>query len=112
MAVLIYCPHNCDYDGFCFWHPAKLIRDGRNKGAVSISYTDEFTFHLKKFGGGKHNKFDVIAEDEIDAQDFEMMFGAIDESITAPTIKSEYETHKPEKKEAEKTTALPELTDG
>ncbi len=83
-AVLIAMPHNSDYDGFEFWHPKKLVRSGKHSYAVSIGYTDEFTFKLKKYGKGKWNRNEVIDEQEIDVEEFEMSFGVMDENITAP----------------------------
>lgn len=83
-AILIKMPNNSDYKGFAFWYPTKLVRDGRNKNAVSIGYNDEFTFTLKKFGNGKYNKMDVIDEIKISAEEFEEAFGVMDENITSP----------------------------
>ncbi len=68
-ATLIKMPNTSDYAGYKFWHPSKLVRYGSNSYARSIGYTDEFTFKLFKNGNGKHNKFDVIDEIEIDAEE-------------------------------------------
>ena len=46
-SVLIKMPHNSDYDGYKFWHPSKLVRNGSNSYAVKIGYTDDFIFKLK-----------------------------------------------------------------
>lgn len=70
-AVLIQMPHNSDYDGFCFWHPAKLVRKGSHSYEIQLSYTDEFNFKLIKNGKGRYNKFDVIEEKTISAEEFE-----------------------------------------
>ena len=70
-AVLIQMPHKSKYDGFCFWHPTKLLRNGSHSYEKSISYTDEFVFKLKKYGQGKYNQNKVIKEIEISAQQFE-----------------------------------------
>ena len=40
-------------NGYSFWHPAKLVSSGRNSFSVSIGYTDDFTFRLKKYGKGR-----------------------------------------------------------
>lgn len=80
-AVLIQMPHNSDYDGFCFWHPAKLVRTGRNSNAVSIGYTEEFTFKLIKYGKGKWNSKEIISKKTIDVEEFEEAFGVMDENI-------------------------------
>lgn len=110
-AVLIKMPHSSDYDGYKFWHPAKLVRRGRHSGAVSIGYTDGFTFKLFKNGNGKYNKFDVLDETEIGAEEFEDAFGVIDENIVAPAKANDYETHKPEEKEVEEVKVEDELKD-
>ena len=110
-AVLIAMPHNSDYDGFEFWHPAKLIRSGNHSYAISLSYNDEFTFKLKKMGKGKYNSRDVIDEREISVADFEEAFGVMNENIVAPKDKNPFETHKPEQLEAEETQVLDELKD-
>ena len=73
-ATLIKMPKNSRYAGYKFWHPSKLVRYGSNSYSRSLGYTDEFTFKLLKFGKGKHNKFDVIDEIEIDVEEFEAAF--------------------------------------
>ncbi len=83
-AVLIACPHNSRYDGWEFWHPAKLVKKGRHKNAVSISYTEDFAFRLKKYGKGKHNKNQVVAEDELGYEDIEEIFGVMNDNISEP----------------------------
>lgn len=112
-SYLIAMPHNSDYDGYQFWHPAKLVREGRHRAAISISYTDDFEFKLVKYGKGKWNSRDVIATTTISAEAFEAAFGITNENIVAPTVtyKNEYETHKPEPLEAENKEALEELKD-
>lgn len=110
-AMLIACPHNSDYDGWCFWHPSKLIRAGRHRNALSLSYTEEFEFTLKKYGKGKHNSKEVLDEDCIDFEEFEAMFGVMNDNIKAPDFVNDFETHKPEQLEAEDVKALAELVD-
>lgn len=102
-SVLIKMPNNSDYKGYKFWHPAKLVRSGRNSNAVSLGYTDEFTFKLKKYGNGKYNRNEVIDEVEIDAEEFEIAFDVMNENITAPKQDNESYliTEEPEKVEKE-----------
>ncbi|MGN0805337.1 MAG: hypothetical protein ACI4MS_08140 [Candidatus Coproplasma sp.] len=90
-----------------FWHSAKLVREGRHGGAVSISYTEDFVFNLKKYGKNR----DVLDEIQLGYDELEYVFGVMDENINAPTFKSEYETHKPEPKEAETIKADASLID-
>ena len=82
--VLIRMPSNSDYSNYVFWHPAKLVRNGKHSNAISISYTDEFVFRLKKYGNGKYNKFDIIDEQEIDVCEFENAFEITNDNIIAP----------------------------
>lgn len=82
-AVLFKCPKNSDYKNFVFWHPNKLIRPGRNSGAVAVGYTDDFIFTLKKYGQGKYNYNKIIAEKTITAAEFEKLFLTIDKNIIA-----------------------------
>ena len=112
-AVLIAMPHSSEYDGFSFWHPSKLVREGRNSYALSIGYTDDFKFRLVKYGKGKWNSRDIIEETEIGVEEFEEAFGVINENITSPKpkINNEYETHMPDKVEAVDREALDELKD-
>ena len=90
-AVLINCPHKSDWDGFSFWHPAKLVRDGSNSYAAKLSYTDEWSFVMKR-----HNKNrQVIAEKTLTVEEFEKVFGVMNENIRAPKQKDEFEVHVP-----------------
>ena len=111
-AVLIKMPHSSDYDGFKFWHPSKLVREGRNDGAVSIGYTEEFTFRLFKNGNGKHNSREIVAEETIDASEFELAFGRMDECIEAPKKDTEsyVEVNEPEFKTPKETKVADELS--
>lgn len=110
-AVLIAMPHNSDYDGYAFWHTSKLIRNGRHSAAVSLGYTDDFTFTLKKYGKGKYNSREVIDEKVIDVAEFENAFGVVNENITEKEFKSPYETHKPQTIEAVEHNLIKELQD-
>lgn len=110
-AVLFKMPHNSRYDGFVFWHSSKLVREGRHSNAVSIGYTDDFKFKLKKYGNGKYNSHEVIDEKEITAAEFEEAFGIMDDNISSPKSKSNYETHKPQEVEAVETEADENLVD-
>ena len=110
-AVLIACPHNSDYDGYSFWFPSKLVREGRHRNAISISYNEDFTFYLKKYGKGKHNSRSVIDEAQLAFDELEEVFGVMDHNITAPEFKNEFETHKPVVLEVEEIDVLEELKD-
>ena len=94
-AVLIAMPHNSDYNGFRFWHPARCVREGRNSSAISIEYTEEFVFRLIKYGKGKYNSREVIDELQLSCDEIEEAFEALDENISAPKRKSDCETYKP-----------------
>lgn len=110
-AILIACPHNSDFDGFTFWHSSKLVREGKHHGAVSISYTDEFTFNLKKYDNGKRKTRKVVDEAYLNYNELEEIFCVMNENITAPKEKNPYETHKPRPIEAVAATADASLID-
>lgn len=80
-AILIAMPHNSKYDGFTFWHSSKLIKSGKHSYALSLSYTDGFTFKLKRVS---QKTFKVLDEKEISAEEFEKAFGVMNDNITAP----------------------------
>lgn len=109
-AVLIACPHKSEFDGYAFWHPSKLIREGRHRNAVSMSYTDEFTFRLKKYGKGRYNQYDVIDEVPVSADEIEEIFRVMDENISAPW-QDESEIYTPDPLEPEHATADASLRD-
>ena len=100
-ATLIKMPNNSDYAGYKFWHPSKLVRYGSNSYARSIGYTDNFTFKLFKNGKGKYNKFDVIDEVEIDAEEFEEAFGCMKDCTRAKEDNSYLIVKEPDKFEKE-----------
>ena len=107
-AALIQMPHKSKYDGFDFWHPLKLIREARRSQMLEISYTDEFIFHLKKYGKGKYNSCEVIFTKDITAAELEEVFASNENTYS-------YETkpplHVPERIDPENATADESLVD-
>ena len=110
-SALIAFPHSSNYNGYCFWHPIKLIHDGRHEAAAAIAYNNNFTFRLFKYGKGKWNKYEVIDKIEIDVEELESAFGVVNDNIVAPKVVNEYETHKPAKVEPVNAEVLEELKD-
>ena len=110
-AVLIKMPNKSIYKGYAFWHPSKLAREGRNKGAIQVSFNDEWTFTLKKYGQGKWNKSQVIDEKKIDAEEMIDEIEPMDKGIVKPKVKfiDNWETHKPKEIEAKEVEILDEL---
>lgn len=102
-SVLVKMPNKSKYVGFKFWHPAKLIRNGRHSYAVSLGYTDEFKFKL--FKTGARNK--VVKSVEIDSKEFEQVFDVMNENINEKQQK-EIEVHIPKKIEAPKKVTINE----
>lgn len=94
-AILIKMPNNSEYKGYSFWHPSKLVRNGRHSYSVSIGYTNDFRFKLKKYGKGKWNSKDIIDEIEIDSEDFERSFGIMDQNISSPNNDSYLKIYEP-----------------
>ena len=112
-SYLVKCPNNSKYSGFVFWHPAKCVRQGRNSYALSLGYTDDFVFRLKKYGKGKTNFDKIIEEKEINSKEFEEIFGVTDKNIIN-CIGNEVEeiVHVPEyKKPIDNPIACKELID-
>lgn len=105
-AVLIKMPHKSAYDGFMFWHPAKLVREGDYLYSRKISYTDDFEFRLFKKGNGRFNRNTKIAEKTISAAEMRNAMKMMELTKLDP-----YELHKPEIKEPVKTDVLEELKD-
>lgn len=108
-SVKIAIPHKSKYDGYSFWHPAKLIHEGRHSAAISLSYTPDFEFHLKQYGKGRYNSRDVLDEVTITAAEFAEVFGIIDGNATAPAEKPLI--HTPETLQPEETVVPEELRD-
>lgn len=85
-AVLINCPHSSNYDGFSFWHPASLVRDAKQRDKVSLSYTDDFIFRLKKHGKGRYNSHSVIREIELSSEELESIFSYLSPQEEKPLV--------------------------
>lgn len=80
MAVLIACPHKSDFDGYTFWYPSRLVREGDHSNTISISYTEEFIFRLKKYGKGKYNSREVLDEVQLAYDEIEEVFKCMDDT--------------------------------
>lgn len=100
-ASLIKMPNKSNYAGYKFWHPSKLVRCGSNSYAISVGYTDEFTFKLFKNGNGKYNKFDVIDEIEIGVEEFEKAFECMEDCTREKSKETYLIIEEPEKVEKE-----------
>lgn len=68
-------PHSSDHDGYSVWVSLKLLRSGRHSYEYMLSAKSDMTFTLKKYGQGKWNKRDVIAEKTISAEEMAAAFG-------------------------------------
>lgn len=110
-AVLIALPHSSGYNGYSFWFPSKLVTKGKNSSAVSLRYTDDFSFRFVKYGKGRYNRNEVIDEIPIAADEFEAIFETVDSNITSSAVKNPYETHKPKELAAEEVEVIEELKD-
>lgn len=107
-SVKIAMPHNSDYDGYTFWHPAKLVRSGRHSAAVSISYTDEWVFKITKHIK-RHNSL-VLDEIPLAADEMEEIFGVINENIRSKKS-NDFSTYKPREITPEQSTEEASLID-
>ena len=104
-SVLVQMPHSSDYDGWMFWHPAKLIQEYKN--SPELRFSDEFVFHLKKYGSGQ-NKFKIIGELDIDAETLAEAFQNNIDNFTREELPLYYT---PEKLEPEGSVADESLID-
>ena len=104
-SVLIKMPQNSEYKGYVFWYPAKLVRENVNL-TLTLSYTADFEFTLKKYGKGRTNYKDVLSEVKISADEFTEIFNNINEALEEKPL-----VHYPDKLDPEHTEALDELKD-
>jgi hypothetical protein len=103
-ATLIKMPRNSNYDGYCFWHPKKLVRENAiGKGYfLTFSFDETFKFKLQKFSNSKFKKElldEVILDFEEIKNEFEVGNETIEE-IEKQVKENEiitYEIIKPEK---------------
>lgn len=107
-SVLISMPSSSDFAGFSFWHPRKLVRPSVFSNDVSVSYTNDFVFRLKKYGKGKYNSREVIETREISASEFVLAFS--DAGVNDPEPE-EPEIYVPEHLEPEGAEADESLID-
>lgn len=87
-------PHNSEHDGYSVWVSLKLLRSGRHSYEYMLSVKADMTFTLKKYGQGKWNKSEVIAEKTISADEMAAAFGGWIEDAprySAPAIDPDME---------------------
>lgn len=106
-AVLVAMPSKSEYKGYAFWHPSKLVQNGKASCSVKLMYTDCFEFRLKKYGQGKNNKYSVVSEDTITAAELEEAFSSV--YISEKNEESYLVISEPEKLFPEKVEVLDEL---
>lgn len=68
-------PHNSEHDGYSVWVSLKLLRAGRHSYEYMLSAKADMSFTLKKYGNGRYNKHEVIAEKTISAEEMAAAFG-------------------------------------
>lgn len=102
-SALIKMPNKSNYSGYEFWHPRKLIRNGSNSYSVSIGYTNDFVFKLKKYGKGKYNFKDIIDEIDISAETFEKEFECMEDCTREKSNETYLHITEPEKIDMEVT---------
>lgn len=100
-SVLIKMPNKSKYAGYKFWYPSKLIKKGSNNYSVTLCYTNEFKFALKKYGNGKYNKFKVIDEITISAVELEEIFECMEDCTRAKSEETYLIVEEPNKIEKE-----------
>lgn len=71
-AVLIAMPHSSDYDGYDFWFPKSLVRDGSHSYEVRLSVHDDMDITAKRVSE-KTRK--VLDEVQLSAEDLVNAFG-------------------------------------
>lgn len=114
-AALINMPHSSDHDGYSVWVSLKLLRSGRHSYEYMLSIKADMEFVLKKYGKGKWNKNQVIAEKTINAVEMAVAFGGwVSDAprMAAPAIdpeKEEIVKHEPAPLEPVEIEADPEL---
>lgn len=86
-AILIKMPNKSEFKGYSFWHPAKLVREGRQVNLVNMAYTDEFVFNLKKYGQGRYNRKEVIDSVDITAEQMEECFEIVNNELEESYLK-------------------------
>lgn len=82
-ATLINMPKKGNYSGFSFWHPSKLIHRGRHAAALSLGYTDDFKFKLRRYKKDNKGQRFLDSEIEISAAELEIELETMDENIVA-----------------------------
>lgn len=92
-AVLIAMPHNSDYDGFEFWYPKKLVRNGSNSYEVFVSISDTFRVTLKRVS---EKTFKVLDERIVGYEELLDAFGKAP-SVPVVDLREKVVTHVPEK---------------
>ncbi|WP_304068608.1 hypothetical protein [Megamonas hypermegale] len=79
-AALIAMPHKSNYDGYEFWVSSKLVHPGSHSYELYLSLKDDYTFKLRKTGKGKYNRYEVIDEQTISAEEMiEAFDGEVDQ---------------------------------
>lgn len=113
-GILIQMPRKSEYDGFKFWTSKKLVREGRHSYEMLLSVNADMKFKLQKNGGGKNNRFKVIAECELTADELAEAFGGYREAPDARKVdenREEIIRHTPAPLDpVENAEADPELT--
>ena len=71
-AFLIAMPHSSDYDGFKFWYPKKLVREGSHAYEVTLSVSDDMEITLRRTSEKTRQ---VLEEKVVGAEELLAAFG-------------------------------------
>ena len=87
-AFLIKMPNKSIFKGFQFWYAKKLCRlYGKNNFLISIAFTKDFRFKIKRMGKGQTTFNKVLSEKEIGVKEMKLAFNIREEEEILDDLK-------------------------
>lgn len=82
-TALVAMPFKSEFKGYCFNHPARLVRKTKNPHLVNLSFSEEFVFNIFKRERNEDGIYVQVDERNLSAEEMRKILEPVDADIKA-----------------------------